>query len=65
MKAKKVLEINGDHPVFAAMRRVYEADDKDTLKDYAELLYDQAMLIEGMPIDDPVDVSNRVCRLMK
>jgi len=65
MKAKKVLEINGDHPVFAAMRRVYEADDKDTLKDYAELLYDQAMLIEGMPIDDPVDFSNRVCRLMK
>ena len=47
------------------MRRVYEADDKDTLKDYAELLYDQAMLIEGMPIDDPVDFSNRVCRLMK
>lgn len=65
MKAKKVLEINGDHPVFAAMRRVYEADDKATLKDYAELLYDQAMLIEGMPIDDPVDFSNRVCRLMK
>lgn len=65
MKAKKVLEINGDHPVFAALRRVYEADDKDTLKDYAELLYDQAMLIEGMPIDDPVDFSNRVCRLMK
>ncbi|MGI6555707.1 MAG: molecular chaperone HtpG [Pseudoramibacter sp.] len=65
MKAKKVLEINGDHPVFAAMRRVYEADDKDMLKDYAELLYDQAMLIEGMPIDDPVDFSNRVCRLMK
>ena len=65
MKAKKVLEINGDHPVFAAMRRVYEAYDKATLKDYAELLYDQAMLIEGMPIDDPVDFSNRVCRLMK
>ena len=65
MKAKKVLEINGDHPVFAAMRRVYEADDKATLKDYAELLYDQAMLIAGLPIEDPVAYAQLVCGLMK
>ncbi|MDD2414197.1 MAG: molecular chaperone HtpG [Eubacteriaceae bacterium] len=65
MKAQKVLEINGEHPVFSGLKRAFEADEKDTVKAYAELLYDQAMLIEGMSIEDPVAFSNRICDLMK
>lgn len=64
-KADKVLEINGDHKVFQGLKRVFESGDKDLLKEYAELLYDQAMMIEGLPVDDPVAFSNRICDLMK
>ena len=63
VKAERVLEINESHPVFAKLTRLY-AEDQDKLKEYAALLYDQALLIEGMPIDDPVAFSNRVCALM-
>ena len=64
LKAKKVLEINGDHPVFAGLTRAVNAGETETVDKYAALLYDQAMLIEGMPIDDPVAFSNLVCELM-
>ena len=63
VKAERVLESNESHPVFAKLTRLY-AEDQDKLKEYAALLYDQALLIEGMPIDDPVAFSNRVCALM-
>lgn len=63
VKAERVLEINESHPVFAKLTRLY-AEDQDKLKEYAALLYDQALLIEGMPIEDPVAFSNRVCALM-
>jgi molecular chaperone HtpG len=64
MKAQKVLEINGDHPVFAGLKRAFDEKDDALLKKYADLLYDQAMLIEGMTIEDPVAFSNLVCELM-
>ena len=48
VKADKVLEINGSHPVFDALKKAYEDKNNDKLKKYANLLYDQAMLIEGM-----------------
>lgn len=64
IKADKVLEINGNHPIFDSLKQTYEANDTDKLKQYANLLYDQAMLIEGMPIDDPVAFSQAVCELM-
>ncbi len=63
VKSEKVLELNPDHKIFAAMQKLY-AEDKDTFKDYASILYDQALLIEGMPIDDPVAFSNKICALM-
>lgn len=63
VSADRVLELNSEHPVFGAMKNLYE-NDKDKLKDYASLLYNQALLIEGMPIDDPVAFSNAVCSLM-
>ena len=52
VKAEKALEINPNHPIF------------EKLKDYAKLLYDQALLIEGMSIDNPVEFANLVCELM-
>ena len=65
LKARKVLEINGDHPMFAGLTRAVTEGDTETVATYASLLYDQAMLIEGMPIADPVAFSNLVCGLMK
>lgn len=62
-KAKRVLELNADHAVFAAMRSLF-VTDREKLKVYINLLYTQALLIEGLPIDDPVAFSNDICSLM-
>ncbi|MBQ6633511.1 MAG: molecular chaperone HtpG, partial [Ruminococcus sp.] len=62
VKAEKALEINPDHPIFAKLKELY-AGDKDKLKDYTKLLYSQALLIEGMSIEDPVEFANLVCGL--
>lgn len=64
VKADKVLEINGSHPVFDALKKAYEDKNNDKLKKYANLLYDQAMLIEGMTIEDPVEFARSICELM-
>lgn len=63
VKAEKALEINPNHPIFEKLKDLY-ANDKDKLKDYAKLLYDQALLIEGMSIGNPVEFANLVCELM-
>ena len=63
VKAERVLEINENHPVFAALREL-QTTDPDKLNTYAQLLYTQALLIEGLPIDDPVEFSNQICSLM-
>lgn len=63
VKAEKALEINPEHPIFAKLKELFESD-KDKLGDYTKLLYDQALLIEGMSIDDPVEFANLVCALM-
>ena len=63
VEAEKVLEINANHPIVETLGKVY-AEDKDKIGKYAELLYNQALLIEGMPIDDPVAFSNAICDLM-
>jgi len=62
VKAERVLEIYPAHPVFAALSALPEGDAR--IAKYASLLYDQALLIEGLPIDDPVAFSNNVCELM-
>lgn len=62
-KAQKVLELNPNHELFKAMERIY-AKDANALKDYAELLYNQALLMEGFPLKDPVAFSNKMCELM-
>lgn len=63
VQAQRVLEINASHPIFTKLQDLY-ANDPDKLKEYAALLYDQALLIEGVSIEDPVAFSNRVCNLM-
>jgi molecular chaperone HtpG len=64
IKAERILEINADHGVLAALKNAYEKD-KDSVKTYAAILYDQALLMEGLPIDDPVAFSNAVCDLIE
>ncbi|MCL2082285.1 MAG: molecular chaperone HtpG [Oscillospiraceae bacterium] len=63
LKAKRKLEINHKHPVFKALSSLAETD-KSRLKTYTSLLYTQALLVEGLPIEDPVDFSNKVCGMM-
>ncbi len=65
VKSEKVLEINADHEVFAALQNAFEAKDNDKLSAYTSILYEQARLIEGLSIDDPVEYANNVCKLMK
>ncbi|MDR1117296.1 MAG: molecular chaperone HtpG [Oscillospiraceae bacterium] len=61
--AKRVLELNAAHPLFATLCALYE-NDRDKLKKYASLLYTQAALIEGLDAGDLVRFSNDVCELM-
>ena len=63
-KATKILEINPDHEIFKVLQKVYDKN-KDMINQYADLLYQQALLIEGFPIEDPVDFSNKICQLMQ
>lgn len=63
MKATRILEINPNHEIFQALQKIY-AEDKDAIEDYADLLYNQALLIEGFPIEDPMDFSNKICSFM-
>lgn len=63
MKAQKVLEINTSHPVFAKLEELAGSDSGDFEK-YTKILYDQARLIEGLPIDDPVNFARSIQDLM-
>jgi molecular chaperone HtpG len=63
-RAERVLEINADHAVLKALGKLYESDKKQ-IKTYAGVLYDQALLMEGLPIEDPVAFSNAVCKLIE
>lgn len=64
IKADKILEINTNHEMFNAVKKAFE-EDKDKVKMYANLLYNEALLIEGLPIEDPVQFANDVCNLIK
>ena len=64
MKAGRVLELNPDSGAFAALRAALEGD-KERARTYAELLYDQALLIAGLPLEDPAAYTELVCSLMQ
>jgi molecular chaperone HtpG len=61
--AEKVLEINTQHEVFQSLKNAYD-NDKTKLDLYTNLLYNQALLIEGLPISDPVAFTNDICKIM-
>lgn len=63
VKADKILEINVHHEVFNSLKNAF-ANDKQKLTLYTNLLYNQALLIEGLPINDPVDFTNDICKIM-
>ena len=65
MKPERVLEINSSHEVFKAMEKEYEANKKsDLFKEYSELLYDEACILENLPLDDPKLFAARMSKLM-
>ncbi|WP_042166927.1 molecular chaperone HtpG [Paenibacillus gorillae] len=63
IKAEKILEINVNHPVYASLKAAYE-QDKTKVDLYTSLLYNQALLIEGLPVQDPVEFTNDICKIM-
>ena len=64
MKADRVLELNADSAPFAALKKALEAEDKDTVAKYSKLLYGQALLLAGLPLEDPAEYAQLVCSLM-
>ena len=64
VKAQRVLELNPEHAVFEKLRELNASGDNDKLGKYANLLYNQALLIEGLSVENPVEFSNLICDLM-
>ena len=62
-KASKILEINASHPIFNKLQSVY-SENPELLKDYAEVLFNQAMLIQGLPIEDPAAYARKIAELL-
>ncbi len=63
IKAQRVLELNGDHPIFAKLQAAY-ANDREKAAQYAKILYAQALLIAGFPLEDPAGYTEIVCNLL-
>ncbi|WP_163071267.1 molecular chaperone HtpG [Priestia flexa] len=63
VQADKILEINPSHNVFQALKIAFE-QDKEKAELYTNLLYNQALLIEGLPLEDPIEFTNNVCKVM-
>lgn len=63
VKADKVLEINVNHEVFQSLKNAHSSD-QEKLSLYTNLLYSQALLIEGLPLQDPVEFTNDMCKIM-
>ena len=64
MKAQRVLELNADHPAYAALALAV-AQDPEKAGKYARLLYDQALIIAGLPVEDTAEYTRLVCSLMQ
>lgn len=64
MKADRVLELNADSAPFAALKKAVDGQDKDTVAKYSKLLYGQALLLAGLPLEDPAEYAELVCSLM-
>lgn len=65
IKSDRVLEINAQHSIFKTLQEVQKENDTDKIKQYTNILYNQALITEGLPIEDPVAYAQAVCDLMK
>ena len=65
LTATRVLEVNAEHPVFEVLKAAQESGDADKVKLYTEILYDQALLVNGLELDDPADYAQKIFSLMK
>ena len=63
-KASRILEINPHHEVFSRLQSLHNGEQNDTFKDYCEMLYAQALLIEGILPEDPIGFANKIAKLM-
>ena len=63
IKASEVLEINANHKIADKLKELYEKD-KEEFKKYTKVIYYEARLIEGLPIDNPTEMSNLMCDIM-
>lgn len=63
VNAKLVLEINEDHDIAKKIKELYKTD-KEMLKKYTKILYDEARLIEGLPVSNPTELSSLVCEIL-
>ena len=63
-RAEKVLQLNTQHSAFATLKAAFTDDDKKKLRLYTDLLYNQALLVEGLPIEDPLTFAEEICKLM-
>lgn len=63
VKAETILEINENHPIVEKLKDLYH-NNKEELKKYTKILYSQARLIEGLPIDNPTEISNLICEII-
>ena len=63
-RAEKVLQLNAEHHAFEVLKAAFADDDKTKLRLYTDLLYNQAMLVEGLPIEDPLTFAEEICKLM-
>ena len=63
VRAERVLELNAEHPIFKKLCAL-QTEGSDKLADYADILYTQSLLIEGLPVDDPAAYANKICDLL-
>ena len=63
VKAESILEINKDHPISDKLKNLFETD-KDAFNKYTKVLYNEARLIEGLPIENPTELTNTICELL-
>ena len=63
MKATRILEINPNHPIFETLKEAFSSN-KDKVVEIADVLYNQALLIEGFKIEDPIAYSRKICELL-
>jgi molecular chaperone HtpG len=65
IRSERVLELNPDHPVFSHLTDAQNAGDTDKIARYTTILYNQALLLEGLPVDDPLAFAQAVTELME